>query len=296
MRTHISRGRLSRTLLLLSAIDEYQCKTRHEVELLTICDGLDKQSIIDFANQCLWLKTTGSGVSLTERGQELIRVFDRIHLSQEVCRMALFDYISICRPAWANRIPYGRKEAYFFMSEDEKLCFIDAGLMTSTDQITVDWWDRVSLLFRNERDEILEDTGRIGERLTLEYENRRTATPPIWESLDSNRSGYDILSIKETGDSQTIMIEVKSSFQNIDKAEMIITRNEWDVASFQCNSDRYFFYLWLLGGKRKVAIIPMSCMKNHVPENKGQGKWETISIPFSVFRNDFLEYCENDGL
>ena len=43
-------------------------------------------------------------------------------------------YITVCRPVWAKRIPYGRKEAYLIMNEEEKRCFDEAALMESIDE------------------------------------------------------------------------------------------------------------------------------------------------------------------
>lgn len=289
MSSYISVGRLSETLLLLSSAKNYSCNTFAEVDHLTICFGINKRAAYDFAIQCRWLEEAEDSFSFTNRGDDLVLAFMTLGLSASVWRTALYDYISICRPAWSNMIPNGRKEVYLFMTNDEKRCFNEAGLMESTDDDTVEWWDKVAALFRDMGQERLEDIGREGERKTLLYEEKRTGAKPLWESIDSNRSGYDIASKKECGSSESILIEVKSSLKELRDARMLITRNEWDVASCGYNIDRYYFYLWLLGPKNKLAIVPASIIKEHIPNDLGAGHWQTLEIPFNLFDCDFVE-------
>ncbi|MCR5713536.1 MAG: DUF3883 domain-containing protein [Bacteroidales bacterium] len=292
MSTYISIGRLSEALLLLSAAKDYSCNSFAEVDHLTICFGINKRAAYDFAIQCRWLEESGVFFSYTDRGSDLVHCFKTAGLSALVWRTALYDYISICRPAWANIIPNGRKEVYLFMTNDEKRCFNEAALMESTDDDTVEWWDKVASLFRDMSQEVLEDIGREGERKALLYEERRTGVKPHWESIDSNCSGYDISSKKELGSDDNILIEVKSSKRPLKNANMIITRNEWDVASCDYNLGRYFFYLWLLGSRDQLAILPAEKIKEHVPNDVGCGQWKTLEIPFDLFEKEFKECVE----
>ena len=292
MSSYISVGRLSETLLLLAAAKDYSCKSFAEVDHLTICFGINKGAAYDFAIQCRWLEESGGLFSYTDRGNDILHCFKTTGLSALVWKTALYDYISICRPAWSNMIPNGRKEVYLFMTNDEKRCFNEAGLMESTDDDTVEWWDNVASLFRGISQEVLEDIGREGERKTLVYEEKRTGVKPHWESIDSNCSGYDVASKRERDSSESILIEVKSSSKELKDASMIITRNEWDVASCGYNINRYYFYLWLLGEASRLAIIPATQLKPHVPLDTGKGTWKTLSIPFDLFRYDFFDFVE----
>lgn len=160
--------------------------------------------------------------------------------------------------------------------------------MIGTEDEIVSWWDRLALLFRGEHSEELEDVGRVGERLTLRYEEKRTQITPVWESIDSNKSGYDILSKKDCNSKERILIEVKSSFKPLSQAKMILTRNEWDVASCGYNINRYFFYLWLLGQHQQLAIVPAKCFVRHIPNEIGGGRWRSIEISFDLFKYDFI--------
>lgn len=292
MNSYISVGRLSETLLLLSSVKNYSCNTFADVDHLTICFGINKRAAYEFAIQCQWLKETEGSFSFTNRGDDLVLAFKTLGLSAFVWRTALYDYISICRPAWSNMIPNGRKEVYLFMTNDEKRCFNEAGLMESADNDTVEWWDKVAALFRDMGQEILEDIGREGERKTLLYEEKRTGAKPRWESIDSNLSGYDIASKKERGSGESILIEVKSSLKELKDARMLITRNEWDVASCDYNIHRYYFYLWLLGKTSRLAIIPAVQLNKHVPNDVGGGQWKILEVPFDLFKYDFSDPLE----
>jgi len=290
MRSYISVGQLSETLLLLSSIRTFKCRTLNDIDHLTVCYGINKPLAYAFASQCNWITTEGGIIVFTERGDEILQDFNGLEITRPLWQEVLFDYVSVCRPAWASMIPYGRREAYLFMTNDEKRCFNESGLMEGTDDIIVSWWDRLSQLFRGEHSNQLEDVGRLGERITIEYEKKRTQFNPIWESVDSNRSGYDIMSKKESNSRESILIEVKSSFKRIEDARMIITRNEWDVASCGYNINRYFFYLWLLEGTKQLAIIPAKELKKHIPQDIGGGHWKTLEIAFDLFRFDFFPY------
>ena len=289
MRSYISIGRLSETLLLLSSIKAFNCKTFTDVDHLSVSYGINKRAAYDFALQCGWIENKAGEIEFTNHGNDVISSFRGTSIPASLWRLALYDYISVCRPTWSNMIPNGRKEAYLFMTNDEKRCFTEAGLMDSTEYDVVNWWDRVALLFRSEKQDTLEDIGRDGERKTLAYEEFRTKAKPHWESIDSNYSGFDISSIKNENSSESILIEVKSSLKSIDEAKMIITRNEWEVASCGFNKGRYFFYLWLIGPKSKLAIVPASSITDHIPNDLGAGHWQTLEIPFSLFKYEFEE-------
>ena len=290
MRSYISVGQLSETLLLLSTINTFKCASLDDIDHLTVCYGINKQLAFSFAIQCEWLTSINGSIVFTERGNKILQEFNGLEISRPLWRDVLYDYVSICKPAWANMIPYGRRETYLFMTNDEKRCFNESGLMDGTEGAIVTWWDSLAELFRGEHSDLLEDVGRVGERITIEYEKNRTHCIPIWESIDSNRSGYDILSKQEPDSNESILIEVKSSFKKIEEAQMIITRNEWDVASCGYNINRYYFYLWLLGGTKQLAIIPAREILNHIPQDIGGGHWRTLEIGFDLFRYCFSTY------
>lgn len=199
-------------------------------------------------------------------------------------------YIYICKPIWINRIPYGRKEAYYFMSPDEKRCFEDAGLMeTNPQSVIIDWWDAIAEHVRSVRNLRLDKTGRVGERLTINYEKKRTGKAPNWVSFESNLAGYDIISCKDADSpDEQLLIEVKSSEQLMRGATMIISRHEWEVAKSQHKNSTYCFYLWIVGKQRMFASVSVCDIEPHIPKESGLGTWQNVEIPFKVFEKLFV--------
>ena len=53
-------------------------------------------------------------------------------------------------------------------------------------------------------------------------------------------------------------------------------------------AERYVFHLWSLtpSGKSLAILSPVE-VAAHVPVENGQGRWETLAIPFTVFRDSF---------
>ena len=286
MRRGISIGLVSETLSVLSSAKKYNCISLSQINQLSIGYGINKQAAISFASQCSWVNVLNNNLYFTDSGERILSGFRENRISQELWRVILYDYISVCRPAWASRIPLGRKEASTFMTNDEKRCFFEAGLLNPPDEAIVLWWDILASIFREEQNDALEDVGRAGERLTIKYEEERTRIKPKWVSIETNLAGYDILSRVGNNDPDTILIEVKSSQKPMKEAKMFISRNEWDVASTGIHRDKYFFYLWLLSSKQ-LAIIPAIRMKDYLPEDKVSGRWMSTEVPFQTFEGDF---------
>lgn len=155
------------------------------------------------------------------------------------------------------------------------------------DNAIVQWWDTITKTIREEHQVTLEETGRTGERLTIEYERNRTHLEPEWESIESNVVGYDVLSSRAERCLEPILIEVKTSTLDCTMASMVILRNEWNVASCTFNRDRYYFYLWLLGCEKQLARITVDEVEKHIPSNTGSGKWKDAEVPFYCFADRF---------
>ena len=165
---------------------------------------------------------------------------------------------------------------------------MEAGLIDSQDEGVIDWWDRLAGEERAKSDANLGDIGRKGERLTLQYEEQRTGVKPAWRSIESNLSGYDILSQRSAEEKEKLLIEVKTSTQTIENACAIISRHEWDVATMKNNLERYLFYFWAISsGVNSLAILSVDEIRSHIPSDNEAGKWENASIPFSIFIDRF---------
>jgi hypothetical protein len=288
MRKYISVGRVSESLMLLRTIDELNCSSYNDMTQLKVIYGINKDMALEFAIEFGWVFLRGDDLTITTVGKDILQLFYLNTINEELWRTILRQYIIEMSPAWASLIPRGRKEAFIFMSTEERRCFVESGLMNSTSSVVVDWWDNLSESLRKDATSRHLGIGREGERLTLKYETLRTEHDPYWQSVESNLSGFDILSISSRENPELqILIEVKSSNQDVEHAEFVVSRNEWEVATCKNNINRYFFYIWLLGKENALAILKPTDIVDHIPINSGLGSWLDVKIPYSLFINKF---------
>lgn len=233
--------------------------------------------------RCNWVQLDDKGVCiLTRRGNQIIS-----QASPELMlRHQLQDIIEVYQPTWAMKIRAGRAEVIKFLPEEIDQIFKEAGLLEKwTDEI-IDWWDVLAQRIHLQKSSELLRVGRMAERLTYQYEKTRTGIDPHWQSIESNYSGFDILSVLAHGDIRKVRIEVKGTELSLRDAYFTITRNEWRTAS---NTEYYRFHLWLLKGKTKLIEIDSSEVKPHIPSDCGEGNWEQVRIPFRVFGEKAIE-------
>ncbi len=237
----------------------------------------DSRAVLDLVQRANWVSLALDGeLHLTAAGREILKgtsTVDRL-------RCQLRDIITIEQPAWASLIPRGREEATRYLGGDIRQCFEEANLLDGyTDEI-VGWWDGLATAARGKRADQTLEIGRRGEKLSLAHERHRTGREPTWQSVESNLSGYDILSQVSEDDETPLRIEVKASVGRHTAAEVHITRNEWDVASI---SGSYQFHLWLLAPEPKLAVVDAQQMAQHIPVDSGKGVWEITRVPFMAF-------------
>ena len=289
MKAYISDSLISESLILLQTMKQNDCFSAIQIESIKTYYGINKNAALNLALQCKWIdKINDTDYAMNSYGEKILRGFTDMQICEELYRNILFNYIRVCKPIWARKIPYGRNEAYQIMSDDEQNCFKKAGLMC--DPVTreeVDWWDALAKLERVEVEQQKDDIGRFGEELTIDYEKKRTNVTPIWESINSNLAGFDIISQVSSTDASQILIEVKSSAKQLQTASFYVTHNEWRFASAEFNRNRYYFYLWILDNTPKLAIVPSSEIGKHIPLESGQGEWSETIIPFSAFQSFF---------
>lgn len=290
MKTYISDSLISEALILLQVMKQNNCFSAIQIESIKTYYGINKKAALNLALQCRWVELVNDAdYCMTSYGEKLLRRFNNMQICKALYRDILFNYIRVCKPIWARKIPYGRNEAFRIMSDEEQICFKKAGLMV--DPVTreeVDWWDSLAKLERAEIEQQKDSIGRVGEERTIDYEKKRTNATPIWESINSNLAGFDIISQVSSTDASQILIEVKSSTKEMQDATFYVTHNEWQFASAGYNKNRYYFYLWLLNGTPKLAIVPTSEIEKHIPLESGQGEWSETIIPFSAFREFFV--------
>jgi hypothetical protein len=233
--------------------------------------------ILDVSFKCGWSKLTQSGqIELSARGKEIITFG-----YQQALLLQLEDLILNFNPVWASILLRGRTEAKNFLPPDALQCFKECGLFGKLTDDIVKFWDKLTLAYRNYTQKKLTEIGRTGEKLSFEYEKTRTGFEPIWQAVESNIAGYDLLSILSTDNSAKLQIEVKTTTSSLNYATLHITRNEWQTAISSLN---YLFHLWHIGdSENKLYMASVTQMEKHIPTDKSDGKWETVEIPFRVF-------------
>ncbi len=253
-----------------------------ELISVLVCPAIDVLNVVSRAS---WASVDLEGVLvLTVRGRSLRDIKDPM----QCLRAQLRDLISADKPVWSKLIPRGRRELTRTAPSEVTQILSEAGLLDSppTDDVII-WWDEMSAIARGIRDSRMLEVGREGEKLTLRYERYRTNKDAQWQAIESNVSGFDVLSIIDKADSTPLRIEVKASSQKINAAEFVLTRNEWDIA---CTTGNYVFHLWQVQREPRIAVIPYDDLHSHIPKDSGTGKWDKVKIPFSAFRGLFAQF------
>lgn len=233
------------------------------------------ERILEVSLKCGWSKLTQEGnLHITERGKE---ISGQDYKSALFCQLE--DLIINYNPSWGSILPKGRTEAKNFLPTEVLQCFKEAGLMDELNDNIIGFWDRLSLAYRNFTQKRMTEIGRTGERLSFNFELERTGKLPIWQAIESNLSGFDILSICESNNTQKLQIEVKSSTANFEYAKLHISKHEWNTAKASRN---YLFHLWTINNDSKLYIVTVEKMSEHVPIDFGLGEWESVEIPFRV--------------
>lgn len=241
------------------------------------------RDIFSTSLRCDWVQLDDKGVCLlTKRGDHILSQGS----SELMLRHQLQDIIEVYQPPWAMKIRAGRAEVRKFLPDDVEQIFKESGLFEGwTDEI-INWWDILAQRVHLQKSSELLRVGRTAERLSYEYEKNRTGLYPHWQSIESNYSGFDILSVIAREDPRKVRIEVKGTELHIRDAFFTVTRNEWRTAS---NTDLYRFHLWLLKGNRKFIELDSSDIEPHIPADCGEGSWEQVRIPFKTFEARVVE-------
>jgi hypothetical protein len=195
--------------------------------------------------------------------------------NQETLRSFLKESIMNIQPEWAVHFYKGRREFFSSLSssrekEDLYELFQYLNLLEDTKTETIQWWDELSDFFApSDRKQV--ENGRIGERLSFQYEWNRTGKKPIWESLYSNFSGYDLLSTEQN---KPLKIEVKTCSSS---CSFFLSKREWDEAK---KSSQYLFHIWCLEPQHSLYILPVSFLQSYVPLNQSFSQWTETHFSF----------------
>jgi len=229
--------------------------------------------VLEIAQRCNWVALSMDGrMVVTSRGLLVLKATTQA----AGLRLQIKHAIETFQPAWAQRMRNGREEVRRYLPVEVRQCFDEAGLMDDWDEPLIGWWDELAQAARAKKNDELLQIGRRAERLSWEHELHRTKVQPRWQALESNFSGFDLLSRVNESDAGPLRIEVKGSTLSRKEAIFYITRNEWQVAM---TSGSYRFHVWLLSQeppflieKDYTEVLP------NIPSDKGCGQWWNVQV------------------
>lgn len=264
---------------LLSTIERQKLNSQ---QLISLNFGPVSTSIIvDHAESLNWVSVDAKGrFIVTERGRTCLSLS---HTKNQL-RFLLKDYFLNRRDPWLQLARRGRLHVLLQSPPEILQLFHEAGLAEGSDQETIEFWDGLAALLRSERDKNNLETGRIGEKLTVFFESKRTGIEPKWMALESNHYGYDVLTCVSKVDKRPLKIETKCSFASVSNAKFHLTKFEWQTAE---RSNNYNFHIWAVSEKSTLlAVLSVAEIMPHIPVDQNGGSWETVEIPFRLF--DFV--------
>lgn len=277
-------GHLYRIIDLMEAISDKPIARPTLLGDFPLYRGVDTRSLLELGFLCKWLQTGEQElVALTPQAQQLIG------LNGPVLRLRsqLRTLVDVLDPPWAAAMVQGRQAFAKYAPPEAVQCFREAGVLTSTDEDVIAWWDSIAARFRNDRGERNMETGRKGERLSCLYERSRTGKEPLWIALEFEGTGYDVLSQVSADIVLPLSIEVKASTEVWENARFYLTRNEWDYLSAQTHAA---LHLWsITGGVTRLAVVPVAEVAEHLSKDQGTGKWKLLECPFSPFESKPVE-------
>ena len=274
----VSVGLLYSATALHRMIDSGEILTHTFPAMFPRFEAVTGQAVLDLSLALQWTHYDPTGkLVLSPRSKDILAETS----DERVLRLQLIDVVELLRLPWATSLHSGRKEAEAGFSGDISQIFKEAGLMSpNTDDDVVAWWDAASQVTRSWRSASNGYTGRQGERLKIGFEKRRTGLDPQWQALESNRAGYDVLSVEKIDNPTRLLIEVKASIQKFKEATFVVSRHEWVTASQAMN---YCFHLWSLTDTSRLWVVPAAEVNKHAPADVGDGRWNDVRIPFKAF-------------
>lgn len=208
-----------------------------------------------------------------------------------------FKWIIHYQPSWMRRFKNGIRYLEDFQESNKNIyqCIKECDVFEEhKSQKTQNFIYKIkALIYSNdlEQDKVIEriEKGRLGEKLSLDYERKKTGIEPIHQSLIDDNSGYDIKSYSE---GLTKRIEVKLS-QNTFMPKAFITWNEWKVAkrSLRQNS-LHEFHFWRKSEDRwQLAILDAKELEfiNFETKNEHEHHWQTFELLMNAFEKNFKE-------
>lgn len=281
----ITVGLLYESFTLIEYLNKYSLDSDRFLESFRKLGVTDGAAVLNLSTECRWVEQTASGkLVATTDGAAILNC----EVPTERLKIQLKGILSRLqpRPSWAKKMGDGRSEALKVMPTEIRQIFEEAGLLETWDVHLEDWWLEAGLIARSKTSELNQITGARAERLTVAHEEKRTGVKPVRKSIDSSYAGYDVLSVVDKSDSRPLAIEVKGSVRPPREATFMLSEGEWQVGN---GRDTYCVHLWHIresgesSERDDFRVVWQSQLAEHIPENRGNGRWKSVEIPFSVF-------------
>ncbi|MGM1055470.1 MAG: DUF3883 domain-containing protein [Bacteroidota bacterium] len=237
-------------------------------------------------------------LNLTSLGEALVSINDSNEPNHLVLQRIIYQILKKNKFPWI--VFYNSKSSTFRMSipANWELILDNSGLLDLDDKQVVTWWKSLFKKYDIEKEKINKEIGNIGEKLSVQYENRRLSKsgfdPSVelsWAALLDDTIGFDIISINgleySGPEKNNIFIEVKASERkNIQSFRFFLTRNEWIMALK--SPENYYFYCWSgvnIDGKFDAGPFCFQASKifSLVPKDQSEeGKWEVCKMTLDL--------------
>lgn len=236
-----------------------------------------------------------SGKLLCENlGKEIFQLYKKENKEknkQKILREIICKFFKKNKPSSLFALPYGPTHFFQRLSEDFNQILDYANLTSITDNNPndeiIEWWDDLIDFARSLTDKKKIESGRSGERKSLEYEknklkNLKIDLNPSWDGFWDNKLGYDVKSFDNN--KKNIFIEAKSSKDK--RGIFFLTKNEWRCASSE--KKNYYVHLWILANPKPIIIgyeeLRSRVLKFQEISSEGE-QWESIKIIYSIKAN-----------
>jgi hypothetical protein len=246
-------------------------------------ESLRTEDLLELCQRLNWIRANDGGeAAVAPAGDHILS----IRSERQRLRQALIHYVEIERPDWLQLSIDGRSRCMKFGPTGVIQTISEAYLAEGYESDVVAFWDLLAAIARGQRSAALSAIGRRGERLTLDFERRRTGRDPVWRSIESNSDGYDVLSVVSSSNLTRVQIEVKTSAIGL-RGTMHLTRNEWDQTELMPN---HTLHLWdiRVEARPMIAVVRRSAALAHIPLDGGQGRWKEVELPFSAFEGEYV--------
>lgn len=234
--------------------------------LLRTCDQLEWIAPVPNGNDNAPLVVTRDGLCVSNADS-----------AQEALRVQLAFCIKRLKPRWRIILTKGLCECQNKLPPGPAQLFKEAELFDPSVDAVREWWDDVLLDMSPAIEAANLATGRQAEKLTVEYEYRRTGRKPVWMAVELNAAGYDVLSCVEKSDTTRLRIEVKGTTAGM-FGTVYFSANELEVAQ---SPGLHLFHLWMLGEDCEPILHELSVddIHKHTPVNVGDGRWQSLAVP-----------------